>query len=172
MGLIKSYENGRTARLNVRRQVGERVAKPARLLARFTCLQMVQSCCLTGAYGSYGRARNSASRYSDLRWTARPRKSSRLSRSRSRAPSVCLAPLAVWVNWQTAAALWLGYGSHILADAATKTGVPGLRMSSRWYLLPKSWRILTGSPAEDALLPVLAASVIYLLLSNMAGVYK
>jgi membrane-bound metal-dependent hydrolase YbcI (DUF457 family) len=86
--------------------------------------------------------------------------------------AIVLTPLTLWAGWQTSAALWLGYATHILADAATRTGVPGVRLSNRWYLLPKPWRILTGSPAEDVLLPILASTALFLLLSKLSGLYS
>jgi inner membrane protein len=67
-----------------------------------------------------------------------------------------------------ALALWLGYASHLAADACTKTGIPGWpnRPERRLYLLPRGWRFVTGSMAEETLLPLLALAVMALLLSH------
>jgi inner membrane protein len=67
-----------------------------------------------------------------------------------------------------ALALWLGYASHLAADACTKTGIPGWpnRPQARLYLLPTRWRFVTGSAAEEALLPLLGVAVLALLLTH------
>ena len=78
---------------------------------------------------------------------------------------LCL-PLASWTGWQAALALWLGYGSHLAADACTRSGIPAWpnRRNRRLHLLPSGLRFVTGSPAEDALLPLLAVCALWLLL--------
>jgi inner membrane protein len=87
-------------------------------------------------------------------------------------------PLAFWWGWQPSVALVLGYASHLAADACTRTGIPLLYIPLlhprrlRFFLLPPGLRLVTGSPAEDALLPLLAAPVLLLLflhLRNLAG---
>ncbi len=61
-----------------------------------------------------------------------------------------LLPLAAGVGWAPWLALLLGYGSHLAADSATKTGILLLYpRKERFYLLPKGWRITTGSQAEE-----------------------
>lgn len=77
---------------------------------------------------------------------------------------LCLA-LALWWGWEASLALFLGY-SHLAADACTKSGIPGWpnNRSRRLHLLPPGLRFVTGSPAEDALLPLLAFSALWLLL--------
>ncbi len=76
----------------------------------------------------------------------------------------CL-PLALWFGWQPPLALWLGYASHLAADACTRTGVPLLYPDrTRRFLLPPRLRLVTGSPAEEALLPLLALAVLPVLL--------
>ena len=77
---------------------------------------------------------------------------------------IALIPLTFWVDWQIPLALWLGYGSHLAADACTRTGIPGAPFTKRLFLLPKRWRFLTGSPQEDMLFPLLASAVMFLLL--------
>jgi membrane-bound metal-dependent hydrolase YbcI (DUF457 family) len=78
-----------------------------------------------------------------------------------------LAVPALWWGWTVSLALWLGYASHLIADACTKTGIPGWRAGERFYLLPRRLRISTGSAAEEMLLPILAASVILLFLRHL-----
>ena len=67
-----------------------------------------------------------------------------------------------------ALALWLGYASHLVADASTKSGIPGWpnRQNRRLWLLPLKWRFTTGSWAEEALLPLLGMVVLALLLTH------
>jgi inner membrane protein len=74
------------------------------------------------------------------------------------------ALIPLW-GWRLAAALFLGYASHLAADACTRTGIPFLPWRSRRYwLLPPNLRISTGSSAEDALLPFLALAALSVLL--------
>ncbi len=48
--------------------------------------------------------------------------------------------------------LLLGYSSHLLADAATKTGIPlFMPLPDRFYLLPKKARLRSGGIAEQAI---------------------
>lgn len=75
------------------------------------------------------------------------------------------APTIVWVEWAPVAALLLGYASHLFGDAATKSGIRFFYpRATRLYVLPQSWRITTGSSAEEALFVplVLVASVLLL----------
>ncbi len=77
-------------------------------------------------------------------------------------------PAAFWVGWAPVTALLLGYFSHLMADAATKSGVRLLYPSpKRFHLLPLGWRFTTGSMAEDALLIPLAANTLLLLLLHL-----
>ncbi|GDX40758.1 hypothetical protein LBMAG21_10500 [Armatimonadota bacterium] len=75
-----------------------------------------------------------------------------------------LIPSIWWLDWQVPFALWLGYGSHLMADACTRTGIPGSPFTKRLFLLPKRWRILTGSSAEEMLFPFLATSAMFFFL--------
>ncbi len=73
-------------------------------------------------------------------------------------------------DWEPPLGLFLGYGSHLVADACTRSGIPTtglprlIRHTRRLYLLPTRWRFVTGSLAEEALLPVLAGGAMLLLL--------
>ncbi|MBV9864771.1 MAG: metal-dependent hydrolase [Abitibacteriaceae bacterium] len=76
------------------------------------------------------------------------------------------SPLLFWISWVPVAALLFGYGSHLVADACTKSGIPLLYPRlRRFYLLPRLFRISTGSLAEEMLLPFLAVTVLLLLLT-------
>lgn len=78
--------------------------------------------------------------------------------------------LARWWGWQPSAALWLGYASHLTADACTRSGIPLIPgRAQRLHLLPATLRFVTGSVAEDVLLPFLAAAVLLLLLTRAPG---
>jgi membrane-bound metal-dependent hydrolase YbcI (DUF457 family) len=82
---------------------------------------------------------------------------------------VCTLPLMIWVGWTPVAALMLGYASHLLGDSATKSGIrlfyPQPR---RFHLLPPPLRITMGSQAEETLIPLLALSVFFLLLTRLS----
>ena len=82
--------------------------------------------------------------------------------------AVFFIPAAFWVGWAPVAALLLGYFSHILADAATKSGVRLLYPNSkRFHLLPTGWRFTTGSMAEEVLLLPLAICAAGVLLRSL-----
>ncbi len=79
--------------------------------------------------------------------------------------------LSIGLTWGAlpAVALWLGYASHLVGDACTKSGIPSWlnRQDKRLHLLPARFRLVTGSAAEKALLPLLALPVLLLLLSRL-----
>lgn len=80
-------------------------------------------------------------------------------------------PMAILMGWTMWLALLLGYASHLFADAATKTGIRLLYpRQQRSYLLPKQWRITTGSLAEEMLLSLLIVGAMTLLLSNLLSI--
>lgn len=64
--------------------------------------------------------------------------------------------------------LWIGYASHLGADACTRSGIPGWpnRADRRIYLLPHAARFVTGSSAEDALIPLLCLGILALFLTH------
>ena len=79
-------------------------------------------------------------------------------------------PLSISYGWAPAAALLLGYTSHLGADAMTKSGIRLLYpKATRYYLLCRSWRFTTGSLAEEALMAPLSISVLSLLLLSLFG---
>ncbi len=76
-------------------------------------------------------------------------------------PLLGIEPLA-WLG------LLLGYLSHLLGDACTKSGVPLLfPRRQKIHLLPKSVRLSTGSLAEEGVFMVMAVPVITLLLRHL-----
>ena len=76
------------------------------------------------------------------------------------------SPLLIWWDWQLSLALVLGYASHLLTDAATKSGIPLLYpKKKRYHLLPRRWRITTGSLAEEVVFTLFAVAVLFLLFS-------
>lgn len=92
----------------------------------------------------------------------------------SLAPSSPAQPLeALWTGLGSSSrfallGVWLGYGSHLLADASTISGIPDWPFSAnRLHLLPQSFRFVTGSLAEEMFLPLLALAVLLLLLRHL-----
>lgn len=79
-------------------------------------------------------------------------------------------PLMLQIGWTPIVALLLGYASHLLSDAATKSGIrlfyPGKK---RFTLLTKGWRVTIGSTIEEALLPIFALGTATLLLKSLFG---
>jgi inner membrane protein len=81
--------------------------------------------------------------------------------------SALTLPLAFLWPWPAWAALCCGYASHLAADACTKSGIPFFHPhKKRYHLLPYGWRLTTGSQAEDALVPIIALAILFLLLSQ------
>lgn len=77
-------------------------------------------------------------------------------------------PVIWWIGWLPWMVFSMGYASHLLADAATKSGIRLLYpRNNRYHLLPKPWRFTTGSMAEEVLMAPLAASVLFFLLQNL-----
>jgi inner membrane protein len=74
------------------------------------------------------------------------------------------------LSWEIGLAFWLGYASHLAADACTKSGIPLFSASSkgpRFHLLPSPLRFRTGSQAEDMLLPFLAVATALLVFTHL-----
>lgn len=81
--------------------------------------------------------------------------------------ALLLVPLLFWWPWRWYLGLLLGYASHLLGDSCTKTGIPLLHpRPERFWLLPRRWRLTTGSPAEEVLIPLLALAILFLLLTT------
>jgi inner membrane protein len=77
-------------------------------------------------------------------------------------------PVSVFVHPAAGVGLSLGYLSHLLLDACTKSGVP-LRWPdpTRLHLLPRPLRVTTGSTGEEACFFVLALAALSLFLTNL-----
>ncbi len=82
--------------------------------------------------------------------------------------TLIIAPVALWMGWAPVAALLLGYASHLLGDSATKSGLR-LRYPNpmRYHLLPKGWRITTGTLAEELVLVSAAMTSVLLLINQL-----
>lgn len=82
--------------------------------------------------------------------------------------ALCVPAGLLW-GLPLALALFLGYASHLAGDACTRTGIPGWpnRPDRRMHLLPARLRFVTGSLAEDALLPLLALAVFLLVMTRL-----
>lgn len=82
--------------------------------------------------------------------------------------AVLTLPLVWFWPWGYWAALVLCYTSHLVADACTKSGIPFLYPNrKKVHLLPRAWRLTTGSLAEDALVPIIALAILFLLFSQL-----
>lgn len=85
-----------------------------------------------------------------------------------------LIPLALLWSLPVALALWLGFASHLSADALTPSGIPFRAGSGRrLHLLPRRLWIVTGSDIEEIVLALLLVSALALVLSvlwvNVSG---
>ncbi len=79
-----------------------------------------------------------------------------------------VVPASFYLGWAAAVAFLLGYASHLLADAATKSGIRLLYpRAQRFYVLPTPWHFTTGSLAEDTLFVPLALCCFILLLKGL-----
>lgn len=75
-------------------------------------------------------------------------------------------PLAFAWGWTAPVAFALGYASHLLCDAATKSGIPLFYPKRRrWHLLPRPLRLTTGSDAEGVPFALFAVLALGLLLN-------
>ena len=83
------------------------------------------------------------------------------------AVALAAAPIGLLLGWPAALGLWLGYASHLVLDACTRTGIPRGPGGRRICLLPRPWRISTGSAREGLLLPLLAATALLLVLRHL-----
>jgi membrane-bound metal-dependent hydrolase YbcI (DUF457 family) len=73
-----------------------------------------------------------------------------------------------WWGWVLSAALVLGWTSHLLADSATRTGIPGAPLTrTRLHLLPAKWRLVTGSADEELVFTLLSLAAFTLVLLEL-----
>jgi membrane-bound metal-dependent hydrolase YbcI (DUF457 family) len=76
--------------------------------------------------------------------------------------------LTIWIGWSTWLALCWGYGDHFIAGSLTPSGIKMLYPNhTRSYLLPRGWRITTGSAAEEFCFVLLAMCAIVLMLHSL-----
>lgn len=77
-------------------------------------------------------------------------------------------PLSFLMDPMAGFGLMLGYLSHLLLDACTRSGIPLLWPEpGRMHLLPYRLRLVTGSPAEDIFFLMLALLAIACLLTHL-----
>ncbi len=78
---------------------------------------------------------------------------------------LCSLPLALFLDAFAGVGLSLGFASHLVLDACTRSGVPlWWPTTTRVHFLPRSWRITTSSLAEDSLFLLLALFAVFALL--------
>ena len=83
--------------------------------------------------------------------------------------SLVFLPLGLFFGLDVPLALSLGYASHLVADACTKSGIPAFYPNNkRVHLLPRALRLTTGSLAEEAFLVALGLLLFALLLSQLS----
>ena len=82
--------------------------------------------------------------------------------------TLLVLPLSVITGWIAVSAFSVGYASHLLADACTRTGIPLCYPNrKRFHILPTRLQILTGSASEEALFPWFAFLILVLLFSDI-----
>ncbi len=83
--------------------------------------------------------------------------------------SVTLTP---FTDWRAALAIVAGYASHLALDACNPSGIPLLYPYRRKYyhLLPKKWRIATGSPPEELAFALFALLSLLFFLAQLRAV--
>lgn len=80
------------------------------------------------------------------------------------------AVLVPFTGKDAALALWLGYASHLIADGITRSGIPLLYpRPKRFHLMPKRFRVVTGSPAKDVIFVLLSLSALTLMLRHLSA---
>lgn len=82
---------------------------------------------------------------------------------------IASAALSVVTGRGAALALCLGYASHLMADAMTKSGIPFLYpRRKRFHLLSKRLRVTTGSLAEEFIFVLLSITALALMLRHLS----
>jgi inner membrane protein len=80
---------------------------------------------------------------------------------------LCLPPM-LWIGWAPVMALLLGYASHLAGDSMTKCGILLLYPRKKaFHLLPRTFRLTTGSQAEEVLFVLFALGTVFLLLRTL-----
>ncbi len=84
--------------------------------------------------------------------------------------AIAASLLVPYTDWRIAFAIVAGYASHLALDACNPSGIPWLYpRRKRFYLLPKKWRILAGSPAEEIVFALFALLALLFFLSLLAA---
>ena len=82
--------------------------------------------------------------------------------------TLLLSPVSTVTDWLPVAGLSLGYASHLAGDACTRSGIALLYpQEKRYHPLPRCFRLVTGSQAEEVLFVIAAAMVTWLLLGQL-----
>jgi inner membrane protein len=80
--------------------------------------------------------------------------------------SVVLTPVIPLIGIGAWLAFAGSYASHLLADMMNPSGIPlFFPQPRRWYVLPRNWRISTGSPEEELVFVLFACLGLVLLLT-------
>lgn len=82
-------------------------------------------------------------------------------------------PIALTLGWLCAAAVILGYASHLFLDAMTVSGIPLLYPNrQRFWVSPwRLLRIVTGSADEEGVFVALSLLAVTLLLNTMTATF-
>lgn len=82
--------------------------------------------------------------------------------------TILILPLGAVTSWLCLTALSLGYASHLVGDACTRTGIPLLYPSKKQFnLLPPGIRVITGSDYEEVFFVTLGLLSLIQLLTHL-----
>jgi membrane-bound metal-dependent hydrolase YbcI (DUF457 family) len=85
--------------------------------------------------------------------------------------AVIAGTLTPFTDWRIALAAITGYASHLALDACNPGGIPLLYpRPKRFYMLPKKWRISTGSPPEEIVFVFFALLSVLFFLSRLSTI--
>jgi inner membrane protein len=78
--------------------------------------------------------------------------------------------LLPFADWRAALAIIAGYASHLALDACNPGGIPLLYPDrKKFYLLPRKWRIATGSPSEELVFALFALLALLFFLRQLSA---
>lgn len=84
--------------------------------------------------------------------------------------TVVAALLIPFTDWRIAWAMIAGYASHLALDACNPSGIPLLYPNrQKFHLLPRKWRISTGSPPEEIVFIFFALLSLLFFLTQLAA---
>jgi membrane-bound metal-dependent hydrolase YbcI (DUF457 family) len=79
--------------------------------------------------------------------------------------------LVPFTDWRIAWVVIAGYASHLALDACNPSGIPFLYPDrKRFHILPKKWRIVTGSPPEELVFALFALLALLFFLLQLGSV--